>query len=58
MRNVLDFLLENTRCRLGWHSRKTVMKFDGGRLPHLCKYCRLILRYEGYDRKIYLHRES
>lgn len=56
--NLRDWLFEHTRCKLGWHSHKTILKFDGGRLPRLCKYCRLILRYEGHDRRIYLHLED
>lgn len=36
-----------TLCRLGWHSRRKIRKFDGGKLPLLCRHCRWIT---GYDR--------
>jgi len=42
-------LREATLCKLGLHcrKRKMVMKFDGGKLPLLCRYCYLIV---GHDR--------
>ncbi len=34
-----------TLCLIGWHCapRKRVRKYDGGRCPLLCCYCRLIV---------------
>ena len=36
-----------TLCRAGWHCRagQRIQKYDGGRLPQLCRHCRLITGY-------------
>jgi hypothetical protein len=47
LRDVPGWVRENTLCRLGWHTRKKQRKFDGGRLPLLCRAC---YRITGYDR--------
>jgi hypothetical protein len=54
------WLREHTLCKAGRHCdpAKRVQKFDGGKLPQLCCYCRLILAWgmkqEG-NRKNALH---
>jgi hypothetical protein len=57
---VIAFIREHTLCKLGKHCppRKRIQKFDGGRLPQLCCYCRLIVDWKGTDRRIYLHRST
>lgn len=45
--DIWHWLLEQTTCRLGWHSRRKIRKFDGGMLPLLCRHCRVIT---GWDR--------
>lgn len=45
----LYVLRRNTTCRLpfAWvHSRRKVRKYDGGRLPLLCRYCRRIVGHD------------
>jgi hypothetical protein len=40
-----SWLREHTLCQFGVHCAysKRVRKFDSGKLPQLCYYCRLIL---------------
>jgi hypothetical protein len=46
-RQAYGWVAAHTLCRLGWHSRRKIRKFDGGKLPLLCAHCRLIV---GWDR--------
>lgn len=41
----MSWILERTSCRLGHHCRrsKTVVKWNSGRVAHLCRHCYLIL---------------
>lgn len=41
------WLREVTLCRRGRHCapRRRIQKFDGGKLPQLCCYCRLIVAW-------------
>ena len=42
---------EKTLCKMGRHSAKDKQehKFNGGNTCWLCKYCRLIVRYDSED---------
>ena len=42
---MIDYIRARTLCRLGWHCGpgKLVQKYDGGKLPLLCCYCRKIV---------------
>lgn len=43
--NFIEWLRSSTLCRLGRHCRpsKRERKFDGGKCPLLCCYCRRIV---------------
>jgi hypothetical protein len=45
--NLYAWLRDHTLCRWGHHCapHKRVQKFDGGKLPQLCCYCRLIVAW-------------
>jgi len=44
---VVALLYAHTLCELGHHCApaKRIQKFDGGKLPQLCCYCRLIVAW-------------
>jgi hypothetical protein len=50
-RGWLYALRRHTTCRLpfAWvHSRRKVRKYDSGRYPLLCRYCRAIVGHDAY----------
>lgn len=58
MSEIIAAIRANTLCKLGIHcpEKKRIQKFDGGKLPQLCCYCRLILAWKGEDRRINVYR--
>jgi hypothetical protein len=48
-----DWIHRHTTCKLGRHShpKRQVHKFNGGNTCWLCKYCRLIVRYDSLSHK-------
>lgn len=51
LRHPVEFVRRRTLCKLGVHCRadKRERKFDGGKLPELCCYCRLIVGHWSPD---------
>lgn len=58
MSEIIAAIRANTLCKLRVHCppRKRIQKFDGGKLPQLCCYCRLILDWKGEDRRFDAYR--
>lgn len=49
IKDIVSAVREATLCKAGWHGKKRIQKFDGGRLPLLCPHCHLILGYQSRE---------